>query len=70
MAGFQARPAPGGGGAQNGFGQGAQVVGHFFDGKLAFYVARQGAKHLGVVGAAQQVEQGLVVVFAAGREGA
>jgi hypothetical protein len=45
-------------------GQRAQVVGHLLDGDAAFHVARQRAEHLRVVGAAQQVEQGLVVVLA------
>ena len=68
---FQAAPAPAGGDAQHRLGQGAEVVGYFFDAQFAFDVARQRAKHFGVVGAAQQVEQGFVVVFAAaGQRGA
>ena len=60
---LHARPTPAGRHAQHRVGQRAQIVGHFFDRELAFEIARQGAEHLGVVGAAQQVEQFLLVVF-------
>ena len=60
----QAAPAPARGDAQHGLGQRAQVVGHLFHRQAAFDVARQRAEHLGVMGAAQQVEQGFVVVLA------
>ena len=66
MAHFEARPAPSRGDAQHGFGQGAQVVGHLLYAELAFNVPGQRTKHFGMVGPAQQVEQGFVVVFAAG----
>jgi hypothetical protein len=65
VAVFQALPAPAGGDAQHGLGQGAQVIGHLLDRQAALHVARQGAKHLSVVRPAQQVQQGFVVVFAA-----
>jgi hypothetical protein len=58
-----------GGDAQHAVGQGAQVVGHLLHGDAAFDVARQGAEDLGMVGAAQQVEQGFVVVLARGCSG-
>ena len=64
MAFLEALPAPAGGDTQHGFGQCAQIVGDLFDRDTAFHVARQGAEHLGVVGTAQQVEQGFVVVLA------
>ena len=63
VAVFQARPAPTGSDAQHRVGQRAQVIGHLLDAEHAFHVARQGAKLLGVVCAAQQVHQALVVVF-------
>ena len=66
---FKAAPAPAGGDAQHRIGQGTQVIGDFFYRQLAFNVAGQGAKHLGMVGAAQQIQQGLVVVFAGAGQG-
>ena len=59
-------PAPLGRDAQNAVGQGAQVVGHLLHGDAAFDVARQRAEDFGMVGAAQQVQQGFVVVLARG----
>ena len=64
MAFLEALPAPAGGDTQHGLGQRTQVVGHLLHRDAAFHVARQGAEHLGVVRAAQQVEQGFVVVLA------
>ena len=66
VAVFQARPAPLGGDTQHAVGQCAQVVSHLLDGDAAFNVACQGAKHLGMVGTAQQIEQGFIVIFACG----
>ncbi|OIQ66357.1 hypothetical protein GALL_520740 [mine drainage metagenome] len=60
---FEPAPAPAGGNAQHGIGQGAKLVGHFFHREHAFDVTRQGAENLGVMGPAQQVQQRLVVIF-------
>ena len=69
VAVFQALPAPTPGDAQHAVGQSAEVVGHLFHGQHVLHVAREGAEHLGVVGAAQQVEQGFLVVFSACGQG-
>ena len=69
VAGFQALPAPVGGQAQHGFGQGAQIVGHLLNTEHALNVTRQCAKNFGVVGAAQQVQASLLVVFAGALQG-
>ena len=47
----------------HGVGQGAQVVSHLLDAQAAFQITRQGEEQLGMVGAAQQIEQRLFVVF-------
>ena len=62
----QARPAPAHGDAQDAVGQRRQIVGHLLDADAALDVAHQGAEHLGVVAAAQQVEQVFLVVLAGG----
>ncbi len=41
----------------------AEVIGDLLDGDAALHIARQGAEDFRVVGPAQQVEQGFVVVF-------
>ena len=46
--------------------QRAQVVRHLLHRQPAFHIARQGAEDFGVVCAAQQVEQGLVIVLGGG----
>ena len=69
VAVFQVLPAPVGGDGKHGFGQCAQVVGHELDTQCAFQIARQGAEHLGVVGAAQQVQAGFFVLFAGALQG-
>ncbi|MPM43079.1 hypothetical protein SDC9_89752 [bioreactor metagenome] len=66
---FEAAPAPARGHAQHAVGQGREVVGHLLDGDAVLHVARQRAEGLGMVGAAQQVEQVLVVVLAGGTQG-
>ena len=66
---LQARPGPAQGDGQHAVGQGAEVVGHLFDGELALDVAHQGAKDLGMVGVAQGVEQAFFIVFTAALPG-
>ncbi|KAF5288817.1 hypothetical protein FQR65_LT20891 [Abscondita terminalis] len=62
-------PAPARRHAEHAVGQGAEIVGDLLHRDAALDVARQRAKDLGVVGAAQQVEQGFVVVLARGLQG-
>ena len=69
MPGFQALPAPAAGDGQHRLRQGTEVVSHLLDGDAALEVTRQSAKNLGMMGPAQQVEQGFVIVFAGGRQG-
>ena len=38
-----------------------QIIGHLLHADAFFHIARQGAKHFGVVGTAQQIEQGFFV---------
>ncbi len=64
VAALQSLPAPAAGHAQHAVGQQRQVVGHLLHRDAPFHVARQGAEDLGVVRAAQQVQQVLVVVLA------
>ena len=66
VAGFQAAPAPAQGDAQHAVGQGAELVGHLFHRHHAFHVARQGAKHLGMLSPPQQVQHRLFIVVARG----
>ena len=64
VAVFQAAPTPLCGHAQHRVGQCREVVGHLFDGDDALHIARQGAENLRMVCAAQQIEQGFVIVLA------
>ena len=66
MALLEVLPHPTAGDFQYRIGQCAQVVGHLFDGDAAFHVTRQSAEHFGMVGAAQQVEQGFFVGLSGG----
>ena len=68
VAGFQADPAPVGAGAQHRLRQGTQVVGHLLHRQPAFNVSHQRAEHLGMVGAAQKVQQVFFIVLATGGE--
>ena len=63
---LEAAPAPLCRDAQHAVGQGAEVVGHLFDRDPVLHVACQRAKGFRVLSAAQQVQQGFVVVLAGG----
>ena len=67
---LQVLPGPADGAVERGVGERREVVGHLLDAQFAVDVAHQGAKHLGVVGAAQGVQQRLFVGLAATRPGA
>ncbi|MPM86620.1 hypothetical protein SDC9_133710 [bioreactor metagenome] len=69
MAVLEPAPAPLGRDAQHAVGQGAEIVGHLLYGNAAFDIACQRAEDFGMVGAAQQIEQGFVVVLARGLQG-
>ena len=50
-------PHPAAGDLQHAVGQSTQVVRHLLDRQAALHISGQGAKHLAMMGAAQQIEQ-------------